>query len=381
MKSLALVALGFGLVATGLRAGEPGWDKKKAAARLDERAQWWMEEGGSKLATDAGGDTACLCCHTTAPYALARPALAKSLQASSPATAASPLPDKLLKDVDRRLVAWPTVAHMYEFTADKTKESKGTEAILSVLMVAWNDAARGETGPTPASKRAFERLWELQRADGGWDWLRFSLEPWETRGAEYFGAALAALAVGTAPGYYTATPGTALQAKVDSLRSYLKANRDKENYYAETWLLLASTKLRGLLEPAERAAVINSLGARQKTDGDDAGGWVLKKLAKWRYDTDPPTPAPSPTLDPKTDRPDGYATGLIVYTLLRAGVAPGDAKVAAGLSWLKKHQQADGSWPAESINKTRSATNRAKAFMSDAATAWAVLALLEAEPL
>jgi hypothetical protein len=119
---------------------------------------------------------------------------------------------------------------------------------------------------------------------------------------------------------------------------------------------------------------------KQKTGGDDAGGWVLKDLAKWRYNAEPPTMPPTPSLDPKTKRPDGYATGLIVFTLLRAGITADDAKVAAGLSWLKKNQQADGSWPAESINKTRPDDDFAKAFMSDAATAWAVLALLEAGP-
>jgi hypothetical protein len=68
-------------------------------------------------------------------------------------------------------------------------------------------------GPVLASiasdvtRRAFANLWKVQVRDGSekgsWDWLDFQLEPWESRKARYFGAALAAVAVGTSPGYFT----------------------------------------------------------------------------------------------------------------------------------------------------------------------------------
>jgi squalene-hopene/tetraprenyl-beta-curcumene cyclase len=374
VKVLLLSAVAACLAAPALRAAEPEWDKKKAAARLDERAKWWVTEGGKKLATDAAGDVTCLSCHTTATYALARPALGRALDPK----ATTPVLDGLLKDIDRRLAAWPTVTHMYEFTADKKKESRGTEAVLNALALAWNDAARGEAATTAATKRAFERLWEAQREDGGWDWLRFTLEPWETGGAEYYGAALAALAVGTAPGYYVANPDPALEKRVESLRKYLKGKRDKENYYTETWLLLASTKLSGLLSADEQKSVVAGLTKLRKMEGEDAGGWVLLEFTKWRYNA-PQPPEKAPDLDPRAKKPDGYATGLVVFTLLRAGVPADDPAVAAGLKWLKKNQQPDGSWPAVSINKKRAAGSFAEFFMSDAATAWASLALLEAD--
>ena len=74
-----------------------------------------------------------------------------------------------------------------------------------------------------------------------------------------------------------------------------------------------------------------------------------------------------------------YATGLMTFALLRAGVKPDDPKLGAALKWLNQNQQADGSWPGVSINVDRKAGNIAEFFMSDAATAWAVIALLEAE--
>jgi squalene-hopene/tetraprenyl-beta-curcumene cyclase len=173
MKLFSIAAVLISLFGAGVQADEPVWDKKKAAARLEARALSWINKG-SKLATDATGGVTCLSCHTTVPYALARPALRKNLGES-----AVPVLDGLLKDVDRRLVAWPAVTHMYEFDAEKKMESKGTEAVLSALMLAWNDDAHGVNLPTVPTKRALDRLWETQRADGGWDWLRFTLEPWE----------------------------------------------------------------------------------------------------------------------------------------------------------------------------------------------------------
>src|SRR5262245_13541365 len=93
MKALPLVVVVVGLSGLNLSAVEPEWDKKKAAARLDERAKSWITKG-SKLATDAAGEVTCVSCHTTAPYALARPVLGKVLDAKG----AIPVLDDLLKD-------------------------------------------------------------------------------------------------------------------------------------------------------------------------------------------------------------------------------------------------------------------------------------------
>jgi squalene-hopene/tetraprenyl-beta-curcumene cyclase len=46
--------------------------------------------------------------------------------------------------------------------------------------------------------------------------------------------------------------------------------------------------------------------------------------------------------------------------------------------WLAEHQQKDGTWRASSINKKRDPQSDASLFMTDAATAYAVLALEKA---
>jgi len=73
---------------------------------------------------------------------------------------------------------------------------------------------------------------------------------------------------------------------------------------------------------------------------------------------------------------DGYATGLLVYVLVRAGVATKDASLQAARQWLVKNQDRDaGTWPAIYLNQNRDASTPQGKFMRDAATSFAVLGL------
>lgn len=62
-----------------------------------------------------------------------------------------------------------------------------------------------------------------------------------------------------------------------------------------------------------------------------------------------------------------------------AGFARQDVHLQRGLAWLRHNQsQADGGWPAYSLNKRHSYSSGTARFMGDAATAFAVLALTKA---
>jgi squalene-hopene/tetraprenyl-beta-curcumene cyclase len=69
-----------------------------------------------------------------------------------------------------------------------------------------------------------------------------------------------------------------------------------------------------------------------------------------------------------------FATALVCLALQAAGVD--DPRIATGLDWLRRHQdRATGRWTASSLNKQRDLESEPAKFMSDAATAYAVVAL------
>ena len=200
---------------------------------------------------------------------------------------------------------------------------------------------------------------------GGWPWLQFGLDPWEGGNSEYFGAALAALAAGTAPGGYASAP--AIQPQLARLRSYLDQEYADQPLSNRVVLLWASTKLSGLLDDDRRVQLVADLRNAQRSDG----GWSLQAMHR-----------PMQAWDPRrlSFRSDGYATGLVTLVLSRISGAA-DSHVAAGLAWLGRNQSLpEGCWPAYSLNPGRDPAPEVALFMNDAATAFAALALVEAAP-
>ena len=75
---------------------------------------------------------------------------------------------------------------------------------------------------------------------------------------------------------------------------------------------------------------------------------------------------------------DTYATALTAYSLRQSGVATADSRLARALAWLSAHQDpATGAWPSTSMNKQFPADSMMIHFMTDAATAYAALALVQ----
>ena len=91
--------------------------------------------------------------------------------------------------------------------------------MLNALVLASRDAASGSLSDD--AQRAFDNMWALQLKtgdlNGAWAWLDFHYEPWEAERSPYFGASLAAAAVGLAPAGYAATPD--IQDRLKLLRT------------------------------------------------------------------------------------------------------------------------------------------------------------------
>ena len=76
---------------------------------------------------------------------------------------------------------------------------------------------------------------------------------------------------------------------------------------------------------------------------------------------------------------DSYLTGFSSYVRLKAGAAASHPRLEKTWAWLKASQDSStGAWPAVSMNKSYPKGSMQESFQQDAATAFAVLALVEA---
>src|SRR5262245_32387600 len=363
------------------RRASGDWDREGAAKYLDERMQVWFANA-KKLRTGQS-ETVCVSCHTTVPYVLARPALRRAMKMDSP----TPQEVRLLEETVRRVESYDAHQPLYDHSDSKKTESRGTEAVLNLLILASADAAQGTREPSAATQQALKRLWDTQRPDGASDWLDFGLEPFETVDGVYFGATLAALAVGTMPKPFTSRTA-ATRDGLKRLRGYLKEKYPAQSLFNRTWLLLASTRLDDLLTRAERAALITEIQGKQRDDG----GWSLESFGTWRWSkASAPFKPPGMPDAALLNKADGYGTGFIVYTLRQAGLRPDQTAVSRGLQWLRGKQQdvqvgqhSWHAWRAYSLNFDREHGGEKgepwrRMFMSDSATAFAALALVASD--
>jgi squalene-hopene/tetraprenyl-beta-curcumene cyclase len=367
-KTTIFAAVGFCLVAawSGLRPAaeadpSAAWNRKAAAAALDQRAAWWTTWPNAQR--DHG--TFCVSCHTALPYALARPALRRPLGETGPAAPEA----ALLANIVKRVNMWRDVEPFYPDQTrgvPKTSESRATEAILNAVILARRDAAAGSL--SDEGRRALDNMWALQmktgEQTGAWTWLQFHNEPWEGDSSAFHGATLAAIAIHSAPGGYAAAPEN--QDRIKALHDYLRKNNEQQPLLSRAMLLWASATAPTLLARDRQQAIVDALLAAQQDDG----GWSTATMGSWKRNDGTP-------LDTRTD---GYATGLVTFVLESVGDARTQKPIARGLAWLTAHQDpATGVWFASSLNKQRDPASDAGRFMSDAATAYAVLALTKAQ--
>ena len=207
-----------------LPANEPQrtWSQKATRQYLDSRVSWWLNWSPA----DRGQGTTCASCHTTLPYALALPVLS-----ILPGNGSAPEPGKqLLAGVRKRVERWDSLAKPEPrdteealtpiFGGAKRETSLDTESVLNALVLVVNDPASNSRLSDTATK-SLDILWARQQANGAWKWLEFGLRPWEKDG-DYFGATLAAVAIGTAGSKYPRHEAMDNVSKTQALRSFLK---------------------------------------------------------------------------------------------------------------------------------------------------------------
>ena len=277
----------------------------------------------------------CFTCHTNFAYLMARPAISAETLAHRQVRTA-------LEDLVE--VRWETDGPRWD-----------AEVVMSAAVLALNDAAT--TGELhPSTRKALDRMWTVQREDGGIDWLQCGWPPMESD--DEFGACMLALAVAAAPGEYRETE--AARAGLGKLREYLAANPGPTLHH-RAMLLWADSYLGDLLTDETRAATVAELRRLQKEDG----GWGLATLGDWSR---------GDGLEQDLAISDGYGTGFVVYVLRRSGVPADDPQLQQGIDWLKSHQRASGRWYTRSLNKD------SRHFITHAGSAFALLAIAACEP-
>ena len=314
------------------------WDPKLAAQYLDGRQKEWLSY---KPAQGPGGT--CTPCHGSLLYAMARPALRKRLGESGSSNAL----ELEISNGYRTRLEHPEMGSM--FAGDKQEPKPSVEAVLAAFL-------------TPGDERALDRLTALQLRDdgpdkGSWKWFNLNLEPWEGPASKFFGATLGAMALQSAPAAYRKRPEPARALR--DVNEYLRRNETSQPLHHRLLLLWSR-------DPAfrkARTAILAEAWKQQQADGS----WSNESLGPW----------PKKLHDSSAD----YATAFTAYSLLRSGaVSRKDPRLQRTLAWLASRQDRQkGHWSAQSMNKQRTPESMTGQFMNDSATAFAVLALLEAD--
>ncbi len=208
----------------------------KAAHFIDSEALHWTKSHG------------CFSCHSNLTYLYARPTI------PGPAPAHAEIRQALEELVSKR---WKEKGPRWD-----------TEVVVAAAALAYNDAAT--TGKLhPLTRTALDRMWTVQRKDGGFSWYKCNLPPMEID--DHYGATLAVVAAGVAPAGYAKTE--AARKGLDGIRRYLKANPPR-NLHHKAMLLWSTSYVDDIVTDDSRQAAIKELrdpAARRRLVGGGPG--------------------------------------------------------------------------------------------------------------
>ncbi|MGO9338800.1 MAG: hypothetical protein ACLPY1_14970 [Terracidiphilus sp.] len=305
----------------------------------------YMEQGARAWSAE----WKCVACHTNGSYMVVRPLLTTQLGQPQ-----KEMRDFFVATLNEELASDP---------ADMRPELDSTQAVYAAAGLAiWDAHITHRLSPETAE--ALSTMFKLQRADGDWTISDDNNPPLES--SRYQLATVAARAVGNAPGWLSQQRGTSMEAKIDLLENYLRAERKLQGDYDRTDLLWAASELPGLLDAKRQQELIDMIFAHQRPDG----GWSIRTFVQpqeWGKGNRAEKLRAEPEFaDPPSD---GHMTGLAIIALRKAGIPASDPRIQRGVLWLLTNQRSSGRWWTRSLNRD------GWQFISYSGTAYPLLAL------
>ena len=278
----------------------------------------------------------CFACHSTYAYLMARPKLALP----------SPVHRETRLALEQSVEKLPAAAS----AGESAEPRRVSDTVMTAAALALHDSST--TGKLhPQTRKALDRMWDLQRADGGWEWIKLKEPP--SAIDDHFGVTMAAYAAGIAPEELrqdaAGAPGVGENPRLPAQPS---ADNDPPAGDAAAGLDLRQRNHDRRTAHANSGGVVRAAAPR----------WRLGDGRSWRrWKRKDGTPQ-------QTDVSDGYGTGFVLYVLRTAGIPAADPRLQKAVAWLKTHQRESGGW------FTRSPLNRDE-LSSYVGTVYAILAL------
>jgi len=333
LAAICSVTAGAGAAQTTTQPATP------AASRSDEPLLERFSASKASEYLDAGRHVAeknCFACHGGYAYLLVAPIVSSR----------SPAHRETRLAMERSIEALPATDPI----AMNASDMRPVEAVMTAAVLAQNDAAT-TARLHPLTRKALDRMWDFQQADGGWKWAKLNAPPSEMD--DHFGVTMAAIGAGLAPERYALTPKA--QDGLKKICGYLR-DHPPQTMHNRAMLMLAAAHTEGLMTDEQRKQTTADLFALQRQDG----GWAMASLGNWKRSDGQPQDLSSS---------DGYGTGFATYVLrCAAGTPAEDPRLRKAVIWMKTHQRASGCWFTRSPRKNDE-------LSTYAGTAYVILAL------
>lgn len=320
------------------KADEPKLEKVSVAKAIEYLEQGTLAWNGSRK---------CVTCHTNGAYMTVRPALTPRLGVPN-------------EEIRKHFIG--SLEQLSQKNAEEVQQGVVPAQVIYVAagLAEWDAHVTRQL--SPETERALALMLKIQRDTGTWG----SLDCWPPYESSAFHlATVAAMAVGTAPGWLANQKDPQILAAVDGLKKYLRTETAKQDY-DRTLLLWASARLPDLLTAEMKKELVELVLKKQRPDG----GWSIRTFGEpeqWGSGNRAEKLRGEPEFaDPPSD---GHQTGLAIIVLRESGLAATDPRLQRGIQWLQANQRASGRWWTRSLNTEK------WHFITYSGTAFPLLAL------